>query len=114
MNVHRFTGYPTEIFCDFFPSATREKCQGIIPACYRDEGTSFSVSDVGHYVIVTKFIDKGALRFFNLPNPSRRTMALGSAQPLNRNGYQESSWGIKGGRVARKADNLTAICEPIV
>jgi hypothetical protein len=33
-------------------------------------------------------------------------MALGSTQPLNRNEYQESSWGVK-------ADNLTAICEPI-
>jgi hypothetical protein len=28
--------------------------------------------------------------------------------------YQESSWGLKGGRPARKVDNLTAICEPIV
>jgi hypothetical protein len=28
--------------------------------------------------------------------------------------YQESSWGIKDGRPARKADSLTAICEPIV
>jgi hypothetical protein len=34
------------------------------------------------------------LSFFNSPNPSSRTMALG--------------------RPARKADNLTAICEPIV
>jgi hypothetical protein len=25
-------------------------------------------------------------------------MALGSTQPLNRNEYQESSWGVKGGR----------------
>jgi hypothetical protein len=24
------------------------------------------------------------------------------------------SWGVKGGRPARKANNLTAICEPIV
>jgi hypothetical protein len=32
----------------------------------------------------------------------------------NRNEYQESSWGVKGGRPARKAGNLTAICEPIV
>jgi hypothetical protein len=30
----------------------------------------------------------------------------------NRNEYQESSWGK--GRPVRKADNLTAICEPIV
>jgi hypothetical protein len=31
----------------------------------------------------------------------------------NRNEYQEDSWG-GGGRRARKADNLTAICGPIV
>jgi hypothetical protein len=31
----------------------------------------------------------------------------------NRNEYQESSWRGKG-RPARKADNLTAICESIV
>jgi hypothetical protein len=30
----------------------------------------------------------------------------------NRNEYQESSWGK--GLPARKADNFTAICEPIV
>jgi hypothetical protein len=33
----------------------------------------------------------------------------------NRNEYQESSWGGRGkGRPAGKAENLTAICEPIV
>jgi hypothetical protein len=32
----------------------------------------------------------------------------------NRNEYQESSWWVKGGRSARKADNLTAIYEPVV
>jgi hypothetical protein len=39
-------------------------------------------------------------------------MALDSTQPLT-NEYQEYSWGGKG-RPARKADNLTAICEPTV
>jgi hypothetical protein len=34
-------------------------------------------------------------------------MALGSTQP-------GIFLGVKGGRPARKADNLTAICEPIV
>jgi hypothetical protein len=33
--------------------------------------------------------------FFNLPNPSSRTMALGTPQ------YQESSWGVKDGRRVR-------------
>jgi hypothetical protein len=33
---------------------------------------------------------------------------------LNRNEYQESPWGGCKGRQPRKADNLTAICEPIV
>jgi hypothetical protein len=50
--------------------------------------------------------------FFNLPTPSNRTMAFGSTQPLT----EMSTRNIPGGkgRPARKADNLTAICEPIV
>jgi hypothetical protein len=50
--------------------------------------------------------------FFNLPNPSRSTTALGSTRPIT-----ETSTGIflgDKGRPARKADNLTAICKPIV
>jgi hypothetical protein len=52
------------------------------------------------------------VEFFNLPNPSSRTMALGSTQPLT----EMSTRNIPGGegRPVRKADNLTAICEPIV
>jgi hypothetical protein len=34
--------------------------------------------------------------------------------PPNRNEYQESPWGGGTGRPARKADNLSAICEPNV
>jgi hypothetical protein len=44
--------------------------------------------------------------FFNLPNPSSSPMAMGSAQPLT----EMSTKNIPGG----KADNLTAICVPIV
>jgi hypothetical protein len=46
-------------------------------------------------------------------NPSNRTMALGSTQPLT----EMSTRNLPGGgnkRPARRADNLTAICEPIV
>jgi hypothetical protein len=51
--------------------------------------------------------------FFNLPNPSSRTMALGSIQPVTEMSTRNLPGG-KGGRPARKADNLTAICEPTV
>jgi hypothetical protein len=50
--------------------------------------------------------------FFNLPNPSSRTMALGSTQPLT----EMSTRNLPGGKgwPEHKADNLTAICEPTV
>jgi hypothetical protein len=48
--------------------------------------------------------------FFNLPNPSSRTLALGSTQPLTEMNTNNLPGG-KGGRLARKADNLTTICE---
>jgi hypothetical protein len=50
--------------------------------------------------------------FFNLPIPSSRTMALGSTQPLIEMSTRNPPGGE--GRPAHKADNLTAICEPIV
>jgi hypothetical protein len=50
--------------------------------------------------------------FFSWPNPSSRTMAMESTQPLT----EMSTRNFPGGKgsPARKADNLTAICEPIV
>jgi hypothetical protein len=42
--------------------------------------------------------------FFNWPNPSSRTMVLGSTQPLTE---------MSKGRPASEAD-ITAICQPIV
>jgi hypothetical protein len=50
--------------------------------------------------------------FFNLPNLSSRTMALGSTQALT----EMSTRNIPGGkkRPARSADNLTAIYVPNV
>jgi hypothetical protein len=52
------------------------------------------------------------VNFFNLPNPSSSTTALGSTQPLT-----EMSTRILPGfkkRPARRAENLAAICEPNV
>jgi hypothetical protein len=50
--------------------------------------------------------------FFILPSPSNRTMALGSTQPLT----EMSTRNLPGskGRSAPRADNVTAISEPIV
>jgi hypothetical protein len=55
--------------------------------------------------------DEG-IGFFHLPNSPSRAMALGSTQPLIEMSTRNLPWG-KGWPV-RKADNLTAICEPIV
>jgi hypothetical protein len=54
--------------------------------------------------------------FFNLPNPSTHTVALGSTQPLTEMSTR-NLWGGGGGgkgQPVRRADNLTAICEPLV
>jgi hypothetical protein len=50
--------------------------------------------------------------FFNWPNPFSRIVALRSTQPLT----EISTRNLPGGkgRPTRKANNLTAICEPIV
>jgi hypothetical protein len=50
--------------------------------------------------------------FFNLPNHSSRTMAVGSTQPLTEMSTRNLLGGKK--RPAPRADNLAAICEPIV
>jgi hypothetical protein len=50
--------------------------------------------------------------FFNLPNPSRRTMALRLTQPLTEMSTRNLPGGTK--RPAPRADNLAAICEPNV
>jgi hypothetical protein len=49
--------------------------------------------------------------FFNWPNPSSRTVALGSTQPLT----EISTRNLPGGkgRPARKTDNINDICESI-
>jgi hypothetical protein len=52
------------------------------------------------------------VNFFNLPNPSSRTMALESNQPLAEMITRNLPGGK--GRTVRKADSLTAIGEPTV
>jgi hypothetical protein len=67
-----------------------------------------------HYATSSKAagsIPDEVIRFFNCPNPSSRTIALGSTLPLT----EMSTRNLPRGKEppARKADNLTAICEPM-
>jgi hypothetical protein len=50
-----------------------------------------------------------SLDFYNLPNPSSRTMALGSTQPLTEMSTRNLPVGK--GRPSRKAEALTAVTE---
>jgi hypothetical protein len=70
----------------------------------RDSSVSIVIYNAGS-------IPNEVIGFFNWPNPSSRTMALGSTQPLT----EMSTRNLPGGkgRPARKAD-LTAICKLIV
>jgi hypothetical protein len=52
------------------------------------------------------------ITFLNWPKPSSRTMALGSTQPVTETRTRNLPGGEE--RPALKADNLTAICEPII
>jgi hypothetical protein len=66
----------------------------------------------GHTMIRRRLPSKsGLVDFFNLPNPSSRTMALGSTRPLKEMSTRYLPGGK--GRRARKVD-LTDICEPTV
>jgi hypothetical protein len=60
----------------------------------------------------TEMYRPDVIRLFNWANPFSRPMALGSTQPLT----EMSTRNLPGskGRPARKADNLTAMYEPIV
>jgi hypothetical protein len=53
-----------------------------------------------------------SLDFFSWPIPPKSTVALWSTQPLTEMSTRNlPGWRVKGGLPARKADNLTAICE---
>jgi hypothetical protein len=68
-----------------------------------------------HYVTSRKAegsIPDEVIGFFNWSNPSSRIIALGSTQSLTEMSTRKLPVGK--GRPKRKADNLRAICEPIV
>jgi hypothetical protein len=85
--------------------------------CGRKQSRKFSMftGSKGCRVISTYMsisISDVVIGFFSRPNPSSRTMALRSTQSLT----EMSTSNLPGskGLEARKPDNLTAICEPVV
>jgi hypothetical protein len=72
----------------------------------------FAMEDYTTSRKVAGSIPDEVIGFFNLPNSSSQTMALGSNQPLE----ELSTRNLPGGRgrPVLMANNLTAICEPIV
>jgi hypothetical protein len=78
----------------------------------------FPLEARGSVVIWGTMLQAGRLRvrvpdevdFFHLPNPSSHTVALGLTQPLTKISTRNFPGGKK--RPARRAGNLTAICEP--
>jgi hypothetical protein len=60
---------------------------------------------------ISDSIPDEVIGFFSRPNFSSRTMALGSTQPVTEMKTRNLPGGK--GRPVLKADNLTAICEPI-
>jgi hypothetical protein len=73
----------------------------VVALCYKLEGRRFE--------------SRMRWIFFNLPDPSSRTMTLGSTQPLTEM-REMSTRNFPGGkkRPAHRADNLAAIYEPNV
>jgi hypothetical protein len=63
--------------------------------------------------MVASSISDEATGFFNWPNPSSRTLGLGSIQPLTEMNTRNLRGGGGKGRPAIK-DDITAIREPIV
>jgi hypothetical protein len=67
-----------------------------------------------HYATSRKVADSSPdeVDYFNLPNPFSRIITLGSTRPLTEMSTRNLPCGK--GRPARKTDNLTAICVPIL
>jgi hypothetical protein len=74
-------------------------------------GKEHSVVVVWGTVIQAGSIPDEVIGFLNWPNPSTRTMALGSTLPLTETSSRDFLGGKR--RPVGKGDNLTAICEPI-
>jgi hypothetical protein len=92
----------------------RQGCLGLhvfILRAYRDVGGPLLVAQWRRHCATNRkvagSIPGGVIWIFHWHNPSDRTMALGSNQPLTEISTRSISWGYR--RPVRKADNLTTI-----
>jgi hypothetical protein len=90
-------------------------CPNILPSALFLLACNPTVRQLRHCPTSRKVLDlipDEVIEFIIWPNHSTLTMALGSTQPLT----EMSTRNLPGGkgRPAVKADNLTAVCEPIV
>jgi hypothetical protein len=96
--------FPFEVRCHSEIWHLSTKTKGHVVSCW-----------LRHYATSQKVavsIPNEVTGFFNLPNSSSLTMVLGLTQPLTEMSTRNLPVGK--GRPVLKADNLTAICEPIV
>jgi hypothetical protein len=102
--------YTREILRSLWAENIKNVCRSLLLASFPLIHLLFIIFSL--YLLKFTFNCPDEVDFFNLPNPSNSTMALGSTQPLT----EMSTRNLPGGkrRPARKADNLTAICEPTV
>jgi hypothetical protein len=84
------------------------QCQRFVIPVLRVEGARYCVTS---RKAAGSIPDEVIKLFFNCRKPYSRTMALGSTQPPIEMNTRNLPRGKE--RPARKADNLTAICEPI-
>jgi hypothetical protein len=78
---------------------------------YFEDFLFFFNSSLRHYATSRKVAGSSP---DEVDNPFSRTMALGSTEPLTEMSTRKIPGGGGGARPARKTDNLTANCEPIV
>jgi hypothetical protein len=129
LNIYTFLDIITQILC-FNIATCVSFCRQAIHLVYTIQSFQVPYKDkkhvalnrstwyhgwVGHYATSWKVagsIPYEGIGFFSWPNPSSHTVVQGSTQPLT----EMSTRNLLGdkGQPARKADNLTNICELIV
>jgi hypothetical protein len=90
------------------------KCKMEVKIFIRNQDVLEAFSWLRHYTTSRKVagLIPDVIGFFNCPNFSSCTIAVGSTQPMT----EMSTRNLPGtkGRLVHEADNLTAICEPVV